>query len=85
MRMRRRMTMSQSIVFRHKEVLSVGWLPVAGTLQHSVLLITLYVYILYLWLEFCSYTILYYIYATGTLQHRVLFFYAGTVVSNTMC
>ena len=44
--------MSQSIVFRHKEALSVGWLPVAGTLQHSVLLITLYVY---------------YIYGTGTL------------------
>ena len=64
------MTMSQSIVFRHKEALSVRWLPVAGTLQHSVLLITLYV---------C------YIYDTGTLQHGVLFFHAGTVVSNTMC
>ena len=71
MRMRRRMTMSQSIVFRHKEALSVGWLPVAGTLLHSVLLITL-VY-------------MYYIYGTGTLQHGVLFFFAGTVVSNTMC
>ena len=45
MRMRRWMRMSQSIVFMHKEALSVGWLPVAGTLQHSVLLITLYVYL----------------------------------------
>ena len=35
----------------------------------------------------CSTYTLYvcYIYDTGTLQHRVLFFYAGTVVSNTMC
>ena len=47
--------------------------------------------VLYLWhrdtATLCSsdYTICVLIYDTGTLQHGVLFFYAGTVVSNTMC
>ena len=43
------MTMSQSIVFRHKEALSVGWLPVAGTLLHSVLLIHYMYYVYYIY------------------------------------